>query len=109
MYLKYPKKNTKLYSVEFLRTEVTSDGSYSLFQFERSDVISVFKISIEYSFVFLKCLLSRSYMWNILTRSSNTKLPSDVAGIVKPESCTCSQGQVLQQNCWNNVAEYSSI
>ena len=32
-------------------------GSYSLFQFERSDVISVLKNSIEYSFVFFKCLL----------------------------------------------------
>ena len=41
-------KHTKLYSIEFLRTEMTSDpsnyhreyspcGSYSLFQFERSD------------------------------------------------------------------------
>ena len=45
-------KHTKLNSIEFLRTEMTSDlsnylreyspdGSYSLFQFERSDVISV--------------------------------------------------------------------
>ena len=61
-------KPTKLNSIEFLRTEMTSDlsnyhreyspyGSYSLFQFERSDVISVLKNSIEYSFVFFKCLL----------------------------------------------------
>ena len=35
-----------------------SDGSYSLFQFERSDVISVLKNSIEYSFVFFKRLLN---------------------------------------------------
>ena len=63
-------KNTKLYSVEFLRTEMTSDpsnyhreyspyGSYSLFQFERSDVISVLKNSREYSFVFFKCLIDQ--------------------------------------------------
>ena len=58
-------KHTKLYSIEFLRTEMTSDpsnyhreywpyGSYSLFQFEGSDVISAPKNSIEYSFVFFK-------------------------------------------------------
>ena len=50
-------KHTKLYSIEFLRTDMTSYpsnyhreyspyGSYSLFQFERSDVISVLKNSI---------------------------------------------------------------
>ena len=61
-------KNTKLYSIEFLRTEMTSDPSnyhreyspycsYSLFQAEGSDVISVLKNSMEYSFVFFKCLL----------------------------------------------------
>ena len=61
-------KNTELYFIEFLRTEMTSDssnyhredspdGSYSLFQFERIDIISVLKNSIEYSFVFFKCLL----------------------------------------------------
>ena len=37
--------------------EYSSYGSYSLFQFEGSDVISVLKNSIEYSFVFFKCLL----------------------------------------------------
>ena len=63
-------KNTKLYSIEFLRTEMTSDssndhreyspyGSYSLLQFEGSDVISVLKNSIEYSFVFFKGELQR--------------------------------------------------
>ena len=31
--------------------------SYSLFQFQGSDVISVLKNSIEYSFMFFKCLL----------------------------------------------------
>ena len=36
--------------------EYSPDGSYSLFQFERSDVISVLKNSIEYSFAFFKCL-----------------------------------------------------
>ena len=61
-------KNTKLYSIEFWRTEMMSDpsnyhreyssyGSYSLFQLEGSDVISVLKNSIEYSFVFFKCLV----------------------------------------------------
>ena len=64
-------KHTKLYSIEFLRTEITTHlsnyhreyspgGSYSLFQFERSDVISVLKNSIEYSFVFFKCLLMQN-------------------------------------------------
>ena len=36
--------------------EYSPDGSYSLFQFERSEAISVLKNSIEYSFVFFKCL-----------------------------------------------------
>ena len=55
---------TKLYSIEFLRAETTSDLSnyhreyppysgHSLFQFEGSEVISVLKNSIEYSFVVL--------------------------------------------------------
>ena len=59
-------KHTELYSIEFLRTEMTSDpsnyhreyspyGSYSLFQFVGSDVISVLKNSTEYIFVFCKC------------------------------------------------------
>ena len=38
------------------RREYLSDGSYSLFQFERSDIIPVLKNSIEYSFEFFKCL-----------------------------------------------------
>ena len=37
--------------------EYSPYSSYSLFQFEGSDVISVLKNSIEYSFVFFKCLL----------------------------------------------------
>ena len=37
--------------------EYSPYGSYSLFQFEGSDVISVLKNSIEYSFVFFKCLV----------------------------------------------------
>ena len=36
--------------------EYSPCGSYPLFQFERSDVVSVLKNSIEYSFVFNKCL-----------------------------------------------------
>ena len=63
-------KHTKLYSIELLRTEKTSDpsnchrkcssyGSCSLFQSKGSDVIFVLKKSIEYSFVLFKCLLNR--------------------------------------------------
>ena len=37
--------------------EYSPYASYSLFPFEGSDVISVLKNSIEYSFVFFKCLL----------------------------------------------------
>ena len=37
--------------------EYSPYGSYSLFQFEISDVISVLKNSIEYSFVFFKRLV----------------------------------------------------
>ena len=47
-------------------------------------------------------------MWDIFTRTGNITLLSYVAGIVKPECCMCSQGQVLQQNLQDNVAEYSS-
>ena len=61
-------KNTELQSIEFLRTEITSDpsnyhieyspyGWYSLFQFDGSDIISVLKNSTEYSFVFFECLI----------------------------------------------------
>ena len=67
-----PLKNTKLYtySIKFLRTEMmrdpsnyhreySPDGSYSLFQFVRFNVISVLKSSVEYvySFVFFEYLL----------------------------------------------------
>ena len=37
--------------------EYSLHGSYSLCESERSDVISVLKSSIEYSFVFLECLM----------------------------------------------------
>ena len=40
------------------------DSSCSIFQFERSEVISVLKSSIEYSFVFFKCLLHGSLRSN---------------------------------------------
>ena len=60
-------KHTKLYSIELLSIEMTSDpsnyhreystySSNSVFQFEGSDVISVLKNSVEYSFVFFKYL-----------------------------------------------------
>ena len=43
--------------------EHSADSSYSLFQFERSDVDSILKNSIEYSSVFCKCLIKKkSYM-----------------------------------------------
>ena len=38
--------------------EYSHNSSHSLFQCERSDVISVLKNSIEYSFVFFKCLVA---------------------------------------------------
>ena len=61
-------KDSKLYSIEFLRMETTSDpsvyhreyspnSSYSPVQFERSDDISIIKNSIKYSFVFFKCFI----------------------------------------------------
>ena len=40
-------------------------GSYSLFQFERSDIISVLKNLIEYSFAFFKCLLKYMYYLHV--------------------------------------------
>ena len=46
-------------------------SSYSLFQFEGSDVISVLKNSIEYSFVFFKCLVRALYMVHF--RSGNSR------------------------------------
>ena len=46
--------------------EYSPYGSYSLFQFERSDIISVLKNSIEYSFVFFKCLFWE-YMLSVVT------------------------------------------
>ena len=42
--------------------EYSPDGSYSLFQFERSDVISVLTISIEYSFVFFVFIISHNQL-----------------------------------------------
>ena len=42
----------------------------------------------------------------IFARTGGTTLSSDVAGIAKPERYKCSQGQVLQQSRWDNVAEY---
>ena len=36
--------------------------------------------------------------WYIFTGIGKTTLLSDIAGIVKPECCTCSQRQVLLQN-----------
>ena len=55
----------------------------------------------------LKKVLKPALYVGHFTRTGNRTLLFDVAGIVKPECCTCSQGQVLQQNHWDNVAEYS--
>ena len=49
-------------------------GSYSLFQFERSDVISVLKNSIEYSSVFFKCLSDQTFC-QLLKTGGNGLLP----------------------------------
>ena len=51
--------------------------------------------------------LSPGCTWDIFARTSNATLLFHVAVTVKLESCTCSQAQVLQQNRWDNVAEYS--
>ena len=48
--------------------EYSPDGSYSLFQFERSGVISVVKNSTEYSFVFFKCLVHRQNVFTAHNR-----------------------------------------
>ena len=53
-------------------------------------------------------LWSRGYTSDIFTRTGNTTLLCDVAGAVKLGCCTCDEGQLLQQNCWDNVAEYLS-
>ena len=62
-----PSRAQSCILLSFMRTEMTSDtsnyhrkhshGQYSLFQFEGSDVIYVLRNSVEYSFVFFKCLL----------------------------------------------------
>ena len=46
----------------YYHREYSPYGSYSLFPFEGSDFISVLKNSIEYSFVFLKCLIVQSQL-----------------------------------------------
>ena len=50
--------------------ECSSYASYSLFQFEGSDVISVLKNSTEYSFVFFKCLFWIKYEATILQQGT---------------------------------------
>ena len=83
-------EHTKLNSIEFLRTEMTSDlsnyhreyspyGSYSLFQFERSDVISVLKNSIEHSLVFFKCLITLIFesIWSQVKSECSLKVEED--------------------------------
>ena len=69
----------------------------------------------EESFTFVKIPFSVKLIdqqkisaFDICTRPGNTTIIFDVAAIVKPKCYTCSQGQVLQQNRLDNVAEYSS-
>ena len=48
--------------LKYAKIEMTSEPSnYLLFHFEESDVISVLKNSIEYSFVFFKFLVINDY------------------------------------------------
>ena len=74
--IKHVKKHTKLYSIELLRTEMTSDCStnhreyspycsHSLFQFEGSDVISSLKNSMEYSLCSLRSGITVSKFINL--------------------------------------------
>ena len=56
----------------------------------------------------LSSSLSPGYTCYICTRTDNPALLLHVAVTVKPERCTCRQGQDLQQNHWDNVAEYLS-
>ena len=53
--------------------EYSPYGSCSLFQFEGFDIISVLKNSIEYSFVFFKCLLMGILQKEILNQQNGTK------------------------------------
>ena len=48
-----------------------------------------------------------SCTWDMFTFLNRKSLLSDVPWTVKPEFCMCSEGLVLQQNRWDNVAEYS--
>ena len=63
--------------------------------------ILVFKQDVRWRGAFTKAV-------GIFTHTGNTTLLFHVAEIVKPECCTCSQGKVLRQNRWDNVAEYAS-
>ena len=47
--------------------EYSPYGSYSLFQFEGSDVISVLKNSVEYNFVFFKCLFVAKILYQVFS------------------------------------------
>ena len=55
--------------------EYSPYGSYSLFQFEGSDVISVLKNSIEYSFVFFKCVLNKNICIFVINEIMETTQP----------------------------------
>ena len=46
-------------------------------------------------------------MCDIFIRTANQTLTFHVEAIVKPKQCTCNEGQVLQQNRYDNVADYS--
>ena len=49
-------------------------------------------------------MYSAGYMCDMFTRTDNTALVFHVAATVKSERYMCSQGRVLQKNCWANVA-----
>ena len=54
--------------------EYSPYGSFSLFEFEGSDLISVLKNSIEYSFVFFKCFTTRRSRVKISANQSTLPL-----------------------------------
>ena len=47
--------------------------------------------------------LSRSFTWDNFTRTGNTIVLFDVAGIVKPEFCSCGQGHGIAGTMLKNI------
>ena len=54
--------------------ECLNDGSYSLFQFERSNVIFVLESSAQYSFVFFKCLMDKKQSFAVYKVCLNSRI-----------------------------------